>query len=173
MSESSADSTGKTIVVCVDDSPMSNYALEWASKLVANKETDHIRLLHVQTPSEHVDEIHEKGVVGPLYKVGKELSEEAMAIVSTHLAKCKQLGLLNYREEVIIQTQGVGKSIVAYVRDLGSLLYGNPFKNILLVVGTRELGFFQKAFLGSVSEYCVNNCHCPVLVCKMPVKERK
>jgi len=39
-------------------------------------------------------------------------------------------------------------------------------KEFTLVVGSRELGFFSRTFLGSTSEYCVNHCPCPVVVVK-------
>lgn len=38
----------------------------------------------------------------------------------------------------------------------------------LVVMGTRGLGAIKKAVLGSVSEYCVNNASCPVLVVRKP-----
>uniref|UniRef100_A0A6N2MXL6 UspA domain-containing protein n=1 Tax=Salix viminalis TaxID=40686 RepID=A0A6N2MXL6_SALVM len=38
----------------------------------------------------------------------------------------------------------------------------------LLVVGSHNRGPVQRAFLGSVSNYCVHNAKCPVLVVKKP-----
>ncbi|KAI8539103.1 hypothetical protein RHMOL_Rhmol09G0154900 [Rhododendron molle] len=55
---------------------------------------------------------------------------------------------------------------------------GDPKKSIcdaaqkhnidLLVLGDTELGNIQRFFLGSVSNYCVINAKCPVLVVKKP-----
>ncbi|ORX80442.1 adenine nucleotide alpha hydrolases-like protein, partial [Anaeromyces robustus] len=36
----------------------------------------------------------------------------------------------------------------------------------LLIMGSRGMGSFKKMFVGSVSEYCVNNADCPVLIVK-------
>ena len=38
----------------------------------------------------------------------------------------------------------------------------------LLVVGSRGHGEFVGMLIGSVSEYCVTNAHCPVLVHRDP-----
>lgn len=38
----------------------------------------------------------------------------------------------------------------------------------LLVVGSRGHGEFVGMLIGSVSEYCVTNAHCPVLVHRLP-----
>lgn len=42
----------------------------------------------------------------------------------------------------------------------------------ILVIGSRGLGTFKRAFLGSTSDYCVHHCQCPVIVVKNhPSKE--
>jgi len=38
----------------------------------------------------------------------------------------------------------------------------------MLVIGSRGLGALRRTFLGSVSDYCVHNCPCPVVVVKKP-----
>jgi nucleotide-binding universal stress UspA family protein len=157
--------SGKVIVVAVDGTPMADHAVKWAARLV-NSSADQLRLLHVQTPSEHHDEIHELELVGPLYHVGKEVSEESIKIVSHHLRQCNELNLINYKEDVITQKVGIGKSIVSYVAELAK---GEvSLDNIVLVLGSREIGFFEKAFFGSVGDYCVHNAPCPVFIAKLP-----
>ncbi|KAM0033705.1 putative universal stress protein A family [Helianthus debilis subsp. tardiflorus] len=41
----------------------------------------------------------------------------------------------------------------------------------LLVVGNRGLGPFQRVFVGTVSEFCVKHCECPVVTIKRSVDE--
>ncbi|PVU98588.1 hypothetical protein BB559_001443 [Furculomyces boomerangus] len=36
----------------------------------------------------------------------------------------------------------------------------------LLVIGTRSLSGIKKLFLGSVSDYCVHHCECPIVIVK-------
>ncbi|KAF8033070.1 hypothetical protein BT93_D1842 [Corymbia citriodora subsp. variegata] len=38
----------------------------------------------------------------------------------------------------------------------------------LLILGSHSRGAVQRAFLGSVSDYCVHNAKCPVLVVRKP-----
>ncbi|KAJ3063198.1 hypothetical protein HK102_008541 [Quaeritorhiza haematococci] len=49
------------------------------------------------------------------------------------------------------------EEIVAKVHELGA--------NVL-VIGSRGMGTFKRAFLGSVSDYCVHHCNCAVIVPK-------
>jgi nucleotide-binding universal stress UspA family protein len=58
----------------------------------------------------------------------------------------------------------------------GRLISGHPAPVLveaskgadLLVVGSRGHGEFVGMLVGSVSEYCVTNAHCPVLVHRVP-----
>jgi len=57
---------------------------------------------------------------------------------------------------------GVGESICHYI---------HTNKNTMLLIGNRGLGFFQRAMtnllgVGSVSDHCVHNAPCPVLIYK-------
>jgi nucleotide-binding universal stress UspA family protein len=36
----------------------------------------------------------------------------------------------------------------------------------ILVIGSRGLGAIKRTLLGSVSDYCVHNCHCAVIIAK-------
>ena len=38
--------------------------------------------------------------------------------------------------------------------------------NVILVMASRGMGQVQRWFVGSVSDYCVHNCPCPVVVVK-------
>lgn len=36
----------------------------------------------------------------------------------------------------------------------------------LVLTGCRGLGTFRRTLLGSVSDYILHHCHCPVIVCR-------
>ncbi len=40
----------------------------------------------------------------------------------------------------------------------------DQLKPSMFVIGSRGLGAIKRAFLGSVSDYCVHHCKCPVIV---------
>ena len=42
----------------------------------------------------------------------------------------------------------------------------------IMIMGSRGLGSFKKLILGSVSDYCVNNAPCPVLIVRKPANWR-
>jgi nucleotide-binding universal stress UspA family protein len=43
----------------------------------------------------------------------------------------------------------------------------------MVVMGSHGYGFLQRALLGSVSNHCVQNCKCPVVVVKRPGGEHQ
>jgi nucleotide-binding universal stress UspA family protein len=43
----------------------------------------------------------------------------------------------------------------------------------VLIVGSRGMGAFKRLFLGSVSDYLVHHCKCPVIIAHMPEKKEK
>jgi nucleotide-binding universal stress UspA family protein len=152
---------GRTVLVALDGSEKTAAALSFAAGLVGapgSPEENHLRLLHVQTCKEHLEELHELEITGPLYTVGKP-SEESIAIMDAAIKRAKDMGVLNFREDVVSakhsSAKGIGAAICRYAEDLEK-----TSGNVLLVVGCRELSFIQRAVLGSVSDYVVRHCQC-------------
>lgn len=42
----------------------------------------------------------------------------------------------------------------------------NTFKVTMLIIGSRGMGKVKRAFIGSVSDYCVHHCNCSVVTVK-------
>ncbi len=68
--------------------------------------------------------------------------------------------LLQIEKEVTFKIEGglkPGQVIVQSAQDVGATM---------VIMGTRGMGTIRRTVLGSVSDYCIHHCHCPVIVCR-------
>lgn len=138
------------------------YAFEHTLKYVL-REGDHLRLIHVQPYREVVDVVAAGLSAVPIYSAGK-VNQESVDVVKHYAKICKERGIANWKEDIIMEDGSAGRAICHYLEKMSEV----AADDVLLVLGSRELGFFKRAFIGSTSEYCVRNCHCPVSVIKLP-----
>ncbi|CAN1826430.1 Universal stress protein A-like protein [Linum perenne] len=153
----------KKVMVAIDESEFSHYALEWALSNLGDtisKSSAPLLLFTAQpfsdfaylnastfgaAPPELVASVHENQK-----KVTIALLDKAKQICSAH-------GV-----EVETETEiGDPKQAICDAVDKHGIQ--------LLVLGSHSRGPIQRAFLGSVSNYCVHNAKCPVLVVKKPL----
>ncbi|KAH6771417.1 Adenine nucleotide alpha hydrolases-like superfamily protein [Perilla frutescens var. hirtella] len=150
--------SGKKVMVAIDGSEFSHYALEWTlqnlrevledSKLLifTAQSVSDFGYLYVSSygaaPIELVRSVQENND-----KIAKALLETAKAICSQHGVTADTITEVGDPKEVICEA----------VEKLGIEL---------LVIGSQGRHALQRAFLGSVSNYCVHNAKCPVLVVK-------
>ncbi|MCX4820905.1 universal stress protein [Streptomyces sp. NBC_01142] len=132
------------VVVGVDGSPSSHAALRWAVRYA--------------------------GLVGgaveavAAYELPGARGWSAPAVDVEFDKEAAEQGLVNEVREVL------GESGTSQVREL--LVRGNPTEVLLnaadgaevLVVGSRGLGGFARALLGSVSQQCAQHAKCPVVI---------
>jgi nucleotide-binding universal stress UspA family protein len=156
----------RSIVVAVDDSETSKHAFDWAVTNLLNKDTDHLRLIHVQPFHEVTDVIASAEMAVPVYSAGK-VREDSLNIARKYAKLCKELAIQNYKEDIILEDGSAGAAICEYVEGMHK-----DADQLTLVLGSRELGFFGRAFIGSTSEHCVRHCSCPVIVVKLPSKKK-
>eukprot|EP00899_Mesostigma_viride_P014252 jgi/Mesvir1/22828/Mv20090-RA.1 len=137
------------------------HAFNWALENFLKK-TDKLLLVHVEPPSQ-VDNVYwdndNVSVIVPL-----EVREQIEA--QTHQAA---LGLAN---KLLAQAESAGITAEA------DIVRGDPRDKVVdlcerlhasaLIIGSRGLGALKRTFVGSVSDYCVHHCHCPVIIVKMP-----
>ncbi|KAL6186053.1 hypothetical protein ACLB2K_037264 [Fragaria x ananassa] len=154
----------RRIGVAVDFSPCSKKALKWAIDNVARK-GDHLILVIVRPADvyEH-GEMQLWGVTGsPLIPL-PEFSDAH--IMNKYEVKPDA-------ETVdIVTTAASQKEITVLVK----IYWGDAREKIIeaidkiplsfLVMGNRGLGTLKRVIMGSVSNYVVNNAHCPVTVVK-------
>jgi nucleotide-binding universal stress UspA family protein len=135
---------GTDIVVGMDGSPSSREALCWA---VEQARLTGARIQVVAVWQFPVSYIWAAGIrtEDPAVSAGKMLSESVREVLGS-----------NWPDVVIIESV-VGGHPARMLLDLSS-------EAGLLVVGSRGHGGFTGMVLGSVSQYCVQHAHCPVVV---------
>lgn len=142
---SSAEATGNTehrIVVGVDGSPSSMAALNWAAR-----------------------QAERTGSVVEVVTTWEWPINYGWAFLSSFVPSVDAQKVLDHAIESITREHPI-------VTFRPSLLEGHPAPVLvsesrradLLVVGCRGHGAFAGMLIGSVSEHCVTNAHCPVLV---------
>ena len=140
------------ILVPIDGSDSSYKAILEAIK-IAKLSGGRIDLLHVVTLSEHVQiysHFHEAYLpdhyVDEITNLGDEIIKTAM-------------------EEIPRELQGIGKIESGDPRSiLQQYVTTEPYD--LVVIGCRGLGALPGLFMGSVSQFLVQNATCPVMVVK-------
>ncbi|CAK8544341.1 unnamed protein product [Lathyrus sativus] len=150
----------QVMVVGMDDSDYSTYALEWTlDHLVTQSPNPIFKLVLVHAKPSVSSRV---GFVGPG-------AAEVLPIVDADLKRTAALIIERARE---ICTKRSVKDIVV------ETVEGDP-RNVLcdavekhhastLVVGCHGYGALKRAVLGSVSDYCAHHAHCTVMIVKKP-----
>ncbi|XP_050372583.1 universal stress protein PHOS32 [Argentina anserina] len=155
----------RRIGVAVDFSPCSKAALKWAIDNVARK-GDHLILIVVRPG-------------GDLYEHGEMQLWAVSGSPFIPLPEFCDAHTMNKYEVQpdaetvdIVTTAASQKEITVLVK----IYWGDAREKIIeavdniplssLVMGNRGLGKLQRVIMGSVSNYVVNNAHCPVTVVK-------
>uniref|UniRef100_A0A7N0TM82 UspA domain-containing protein n=1 Tax=Kalanchoe fedtschenkoi TaxID=63787 RepID=A0A7N0TM82_KALFE len=153
----------KTIVVAVDESEESMYALSWClSNLVPLNSQNTLVLLYVKPPPPLHSPLDAAGymfsgdVVGAVEKYGSGLVKSVMGRADDVY---RNLVTNNIRVEKRVGTGEAKYVICGMVKKM---------RADVLVMGCHGYGFIKRALLGSVSEYCAKNAKCPVVVVKRP-----
>ncbi|KAJ3209540.1 hypothetical protein HDU83_002222 [Entophlyctis luteolus] len=144
----------RIIAIAVDSSKYSEYAFDWAINNVVRPESDQIVIINVRSV-----------LAIPVYFEGAyvDLTEEV-----------EKLEAANQQESHELLRKYAGKLPAHKYNIRGVALRGDPRDEIefkvdelkadMLVIGSRGLGAFKRAVLGSVSDYLVHHLKIPVLV---------
>ncbi|XP_062144799.1 universal stress protein PHOS34-like [Alnus glutinosa] len=156
-----ASSEKQVMVVGIDDSEQSIYALEWT--------LDHLFVPCASNPPFKLVIVHAKptptsaiGLAGPgaaevLPLVEADLKKIAARVVE----KAKEICISKLVNDVMVEVvEGDGRNVLceAVERHHASIL----------VVGSHGYGAIKRAVLGSVSDYCAHHAHCTVMIVKRP-----
>ncbi|VVA97322.1 unnamed protein product [Arabis nemorensis] len=165
--------TTKRMMVAIDESDSSFYALQWVidhfSNLLmtteaAKAEGGLLTVVHVQLPFQHFAAFPAgPGGATAVYastsmreSVKKAQQEASAALLARALQMCRAKQI---RTETLV-IEGEAKDMICEAAE--------QMHVDLLVVGSRGLGKIKRAFLGSVSDYCAHHAHCPILIVKPP-----
>ncbi|TKW12245.1 hypothetical protein SEVIR_5G024700v4 [Setaria viridis] len=156
-----AAGAGRRIVVAVDEGEESVHALTWClANVVSPAGGDTLLLVHARRP---------RPVYAAMDSAGYIMTSDVLASVERHAtavsaaAVDKAKRLCAEHPHLAVETlveSGDPRDVICDAADkVGA---------DLLVMGSHGYGFIQRAFLGSVSNHCAQNCKCPVLIVKRP-----
>ncbi|KAJ0974145.1 hypothetical protein J5N97_016110 [Dioscorea zingiberensis] len=155
------------VMVAVDESDASLYALGWALDHFGAppEKLGSLVILHVQQPF-HQYILPAAGGPVAVYaptsvtETMKKAQEQNTAnVISRALSVCKEREMT---AETLVM-DGEPKDMICQAVQLKGV--------DLVVVGSRGLGKIKRAFLGSVSDYVAHHAKCPVLIVKPPKEE--
>ncbi|KND02077.1 hypothetical protein, variant [Spizellomyces punctatus DAOM BR117] len=152
----------RVIAIALDHSEYSAYAFKYTLENIVNPKTDQVVLLNVRDivniPSsfglvymdtgDWIDRTEDENMAA-----SHRLLKQFGAQVLKAGAKCRAIALRgDPRDELVYKTKELHAD--------------------LFVIGSRGMGAIKRTFLGSVSDYCVHHCACPVLVVRAQEQEK-
>ncbi|CAL4914041.1 unnamed protein product [Urochloa decumbens] len=165
-----APEPGRRILVAVDEGDESVQALRWClSTFAAAARGDTVILLYVRPAPPTYSVLDASAAAGYLFSeevtaaIDRYSREVADAVVEKAQKLCtlysKEEGESDHEMKVEVKVAvGDARTVICHMADkLGA---------DLLVMGSHGYGFFKRALLGSVSDYCLRNASCPVLIVK-------
>ncbi|KAI8806473.1 hypothetical protein BJ742DRAFT_740604 [Cladochytrium replicatum] len=146
--QSQTAAPSRIVAIAVDASTHADYAFNFALENIV-KPGDQVVLLNVRPSNQF-----------PIYADASEWLDRAESeartashtLLKTHGAKLLKAGIST---RAIAMVGDPRDEIVAKLLELNASL---------LVIGSRGISSFQRALLGSVSDFVVHHAHCPVLV---------
>ncbi|THF99057.1 universal stress protein A-like protein [Camellia sinensis] len=153
------------IVVAVDESEESMYALSWCLRNLLSQNTKGstttLVLLYVKPPLPVYSSLDATGylfagdVLASMEKYTNNLVNSVMKRAeavyrdfNTNIKVEKKVGSGDAKDVICIAVERLGVD--------------------MLVMGSHDYGFFKRALLGSVSDHCAKHVKCPLVVVKRP-----
>ncbi|XP_059439344.1 universal stress protein PHOS32-like [Corylus avellana] len=158
-----ADMVGKErrILVAVDEGEESAHALSWCLKnVISENSKDTLVLLYVIPPRvvypalDGTGYLFSSDILAAMDKYGTDVAD---CVIEKAKRTCKDLNDVKVETRV---ERGDPRDVICQMAEkLGA---------DVLVMGSRGYGLIKRALLGSVSNHCVQNVKCPVLIVKKP-----
>ncbi|KAI8072934.1 hypothetical protein BC940DRAFT_251508 [Gongronella butleri] len=141
------------VVVVAIDPKSAEYVFDWAVKHFIRPEKDlvvlvHTRTIEATTMAPFVD------TSGMIEEYDDEKRQDSVSLLKQYAHKlrdnkiaCQAIAMIgNPRDEILRKVKEIRADV--------------------LLLGSRKLGKVKRALMGSVSDYCVHNCPCAVVVAR-------
>ncbi|CAL5393262.1 unnamed protein product [Camellia sinensis] len=150
----------QVMVVGIDDSEHSFYALEWVLEHFFNPPKNSVFKLVV---------VHAKSAPSSVIGLAGPASGDVIPIIEADLKKAAQR--VAEKAKSLYNSKSVEDATVEVVDgDARNVMCDAVDKHhaSVLVLGSHGYGAFKRAVLGSVSDYCSHHAHCSVMIVKKP-----
>ncbi|XP_009630150.1 universal stress protein A-like protein isoform X2 [Nicotiana tabacum] len=151
----------RKILVAVDESEESTYALSWCiENIITGNTNDALILLYSIPPRAVYSSLDGTGYLFSsdiLATMERYSNEVAQCVMEKAKRLCKDLD--GVKVETIVE-RGDARDVICQVAE--------RLHVDMLVMGSHGYGVIKRAFLGSVSNHCAQNVKCPVLIVKKP-----
>ncbi|XP_064606724.1 universal stress protein in QAH/OAS sulfhydrylase 3'region-like [Liolophura sinensis] len=144
----------RKVLIPIDDSEYSQYALEWYADNVHMKND---RVLLVHCPEYH-HVIHSKSVPtdGSATSMMKEEEQKLKALFDKFQSLLEKHGIHEHADVKSVHGKP-GEAIVKVCRDEGASM---------IITGCRGMGTLRRTLVGSTSDYVAHHSPVPVIVCR-------
>jgi len=158
----------RKVMVAIDESDYSHYALTWVLENLKESIINSSLVIFMAQPpptnsytfSAPLGSARMYCPVSATPELTNSIQENNKKLTLALLGKAKEMcASCGVKAETITEVGDPSTAICDAVQ---------KFDISLLVLGERGLGKIKRALLGSVSNYCVQNAKCPVLVVKKP-----
>ncbi|KAL7240416.1 hypothetical protein ACSBR2_006129 [Camellia fascicularis] len=163
MEEDQGSSAGekKKVMVAIDESECSHYALDWALQNLSNSIVNSDLFLFTVQPIADYSYLYASSYGATPPELVRNLQENQKKVSLALLEKakdiCSKYGVV---AETMTEAGNPKETICETVEKLHIQL---------LILGSHSKGALKRVFLGSVSNYCVHHAKCPVLVVRKPI----
>uniref|UniRef100_A0A0C9RJW2 TSA: Wollemia nobilis Ref_Wollemi_Transcript_14145_570 transcribed RNA sequence n=1 Tax=Wollemia nobilis TaxID=56998 RepID=A0A0C9RJW2_9CONI len=151
----------KSIVVAVDDSEQSVYALEWTlDHLITSFHGNSpfkLFLVHARPIATSVLHIVGPGAAEVLPLVEIDLKKIGARVLEQAKALCQSRSVYDFEAEMV---EGDARNVLCDAAERHAAE--------ILVVGSHGYGAIKRPVLGSVSDYCAHHAKCTVMIVKKP-----
>ncbi|CAM8884229.1 unnamed protein product [Rhodiola kirilowii] len=151
------EETRKKVMVAIDESEYSHYALRWALQNLESIKDAKVYILTV-LPVADIGYIYASTLGNTAPELIQIVQENQRKVAALLLDKAKNICAEYGIDAETVSEPGDPKEVICEAAE--------KYNVQLLVVGSRGHNAIKRAFLGSVSNYCVHNAKCPVLVVK-------